>query len=381
MTTHSKRDAADLHANTRSGSDALDVLVVGAGQAGLAIGYHLRRAGLRFLIVDTAAEIGASWRNRWDSLRLFTPAQYDGLPGMAFPAPADAYPTRAEVADYLQAYAARFELPVLLSTAVTRLERDPDDDGGRFVAHTSQGVLRARQVVVATGPFQTPVIPGIGAGLGPGVTQLHSTEYRNPAQIRPGRVVVVGAGNSGRQIALELAHRHTGVQEVTLAVGTEELELPQRILGRDLFWWLTKTRVLAKTADSRLARRMRARGDLVIGSPMKKLRAAGVEIRPRLTVAAGDAVTFADDTQKRPTTIIWATGFRSDYSWIDIDGAVTDTGVPHERGISPVPGLSFLGLPWQHTRGSALLGFVKDDAGWLAQHIVARAATAPLDRA
>ncbi|HEU5037370.1 MAG TPA: FAD-dependent oxidoreductase [Nocardioides sp.] len=384
MTTRSTRDDPQ-RPSTPFGHDALDVLVIGAGQAGLAIGYHLRRAGLRFLIVDAATELGSSWRSRWDSLRLFTPAQYDGLPGMPFPARTDTYPTRTQVADYLTAYAARFELPVLLGTPVTRLEREPGDDGDGFIAHTLQGLLHARQVVVATGPFQTPVIPAVSRGLGSEVTQLHSAEYRNPAQIRPGRVVVVGAGNSGRQIALELASSHTGDPSdsrsvdygVTLAVGTEEPELPQRILGRDLFWWLTKTRLLAKTADSRLARRMRARGDLVIGSPMKQLLTVGVDIRPRLTAANCDTVTFADHTETRPTTIIWATGFRSDYSWIDIDGAVTENGVVHDRGISSAPGLSFIGLPWQHTRGSALLGFVKDDAAWLAERITARAVGSP----
>lgn len=394
MTTRSPRHDANPAPDSgaapspRDGVDCLDVLVIGAGQAGLAMGYHLRQARLRFLIVDSATELGASWRNRWDSLRLFTPVQYDGLPGMAFPARTDTYPTRTQVADYLTAYASRFDLPVLLGTPVTRLERDSrgGEHEGVFVARTPQGALHARQVVVATGPFQTPVIPAVGKGLGAEVTHLHSAEYRNPAQIRSGHVVVVGGGNSGRQIALELANSRTGAHSdsgsddhgVTLAVGTRELELPQRILSRDLFWWLTKTRLLAKTADSRLARRMRARGDLVIGSPMKQLRAAGVDIRPRLTAAGGDTVTFADNSQARPATIIWATGFRSDYSWIDIDGALTEAGVAHDRGVSPVPGLVFIGLPWQRTRGSALLGFVKDDAAWLAERITARAAsTAP----
>lgn len=382
MNIHTTHHRAQGRATAPFGGDAFDVLVIGAGQAGLAVGYHLQRAGLRFLIVDASTELGASWRNRWDSLRLFTPAQYAGLPGMPFPARADTYPTRTEVADYLSAYAARFELPVLLGTAVTRLERDHGDEGHGFVVHTPQGAFHARQVVVATGPFQSPVIPAVSRGIGPEVTQLHSSKYRNPAQIRPGRVVVVGGGNSGRQIALELAESRIGDHadrcslnlSVTLAVGTKELELPQRILGRDLFWWLTKTRLLAMPADSRPARRMRARGDLVIGSPMKQLRAAGLDIRPRLSAADGDIVTFADHTKVRPSTIIWATGFRSDYSWIDVGGAVTDTGVVHDRGISPVPGLSFIGLPWQHTRGSALLGFVKDDAAWLAERITARAA-------
>jgi putative flavoprotein involved in K+ transport len=345
----------------------LDVLVIGAGQAGLSIAYYLRRAGLRFLVVDAAAEVGSAWRKRWDSLTLFTPAQYDALPGMAFPAPADTYPTGADVADYLQTYAIWFELPVLLNARVTHLEHD----GDRFTADTSHGVVHARQVVVATGPFQTPVVPAVGTDLDRGVRQLHSSEYRNPDQIDPGPVVVVGAGNSGRQIALELSATH----EVTLAVGTEAMQLPQRMLGRDLFWWLLRLRLLSKTADSRVARRMRARGDLVIGSPLGDLRGAGVEIRPRVTSANGDSIRFADGNQSRPATLVWATGFRSDYSWIDIPDVICDTGVQHERGITPVPGLTFIGLPWQHTRGSALLGFVKDDATWLARCITAAAAS------
>lgn len=367
MTSNLTPNAASTsHEAVPSRADALDVLVVGAGQAGLAVAYHLRKAAVRFLIVDAAAEIGASWRHRWDSLRLFTPAEYDGLPGMPFPAAAGTYPTRSEVADYLQAYAARFELPVLLSARVTRLERDAD----LFAVHTTQGVLHARQVVVATGPFQTPAVPAVSADLDAAVAQMHSAEYRNPAQIRTGRVLVVGAGNSGRQIALELSATH----RVTLAAGAEALQLPQRILGRDLFWWLTRLGVITKTADSRLARRMRARGDLLIGSPLKELRAAGVEIRPRLIAASGATVRFADHSQDRPDTVIWATGFRSDYSWIIVPGVVTAAGIAHERGLSSVPGLSFIGLPWQHTRGSALLGFVKDDAEWLARHITANAA-------
>ena len=346
------------------GEDALDVIVVGGGQAGLATAYHLRRAGLRFLVVDAGTEIGAAWCSRWDSLRLFTPAQYDALPGMPFPAPADTYPTKDQVADYLRDYAARFDLPVLLSCAVTRLEHC----GDRFAVHTSQGRLHARQVVVATGPFQSPVVPGLAADLGPGIQQLHSAAYRSPAQLPHGPVVVVGAGNSGRQIAHELSATHP----VTLAVGTESLELPQRLLGRDLFWWLTRLGVLDKTDRSLLARRMRARGDLVIGTPMRELREAGVTVRPRVTTASADSVTFRDGATVAPGSVVWATGFRSDYSWIDVPGVVSDSRVLHTRGVTSVPGLSFIGLPWQHTRGSALLGFVKDDAAWLVDQLTSR---------
>ena len=179
---------------------------------------------------------------------------------------------------------------------------------------------------------------------------------------------MVGAGNSGRQIALELAASHA----VTLAVGTESLQLPQRVLGRDLFWWLTGLGVVTKTDQSLLARRMRARGDLVIGTPLRELRRAGVVIRPRLVSSAPDGVHFADGRTSSPSTVIWATGFSRDYSWIDVPGVVDRGTVLHHRGTTEVPGLSFIGLPWQHTRGSSLLGFVKHDAAWLIDRITGR---------
>ena len=355
------------------GNDCLDVLVVGAGQSGLAVAWHLARNGSRFVVVDAATELGHAWRSRWDSLRLFSPSQYDGLPGMDFPAPTDTYPTKDQVADYLATYAATFDLPVLLYCKVTRLERLDD----RFAVHTSQGTLRARQVVIATGAFQQPVIPPLATGLPHTVVQLHSADYRNPTQLPDGPVVVVGAGNSGLQIAAELADGH----DVTVAVGARSLQLPQRILGKDLFWWLTTLRVITKTADSFLAKRMRARGDLVIGSSVKALRRAGVQIRPRVVSTSRNGLLFADGTTVLPTSVVWATGFRTDYSWIDIPGVVTDGTVAHRRGVSAVPGLYFLGLPWQHTRGSALLGFVQHDAAWLAHQILDRKGRDQPDRA
>jgi putative flavoprotein involved in K+ transport len=341
--------------------DHLDVLVIGAGQAGLAVAAELSRRGARFLVVDAATEIGHTWRSRWDSLRLFTPAQYDGLPGMAFPAAADSYPTKDEVADYLAAYASRFRLPVLLDCAVTRLEQQD----GRFVAHTTQGTLRTLQVVVATGPFQEPAVPAVASGFGPEVTQLHSSSYRNPADLPEGTVLVVGGGNSGLQIAEELAPK----RDVVLATGAPTLQLPQRFLGRDLFWWMTAFGLLARTADSRLARRMRARGDLVIGTTYRSVARAGVTLRPRLVAASAEGATFEDGTTARPAAVVWATGFRRDYRWIDVPGVVVGGEVVHTRGVTDVPGLSFIGLPWQHTRGSALLGFVQHDARWLADEI------------
>jgi putative flavoprotein involved in K+ transport len=353
----------------------VEVLVIGAGQAGLAVGWHLREQGVRsLLLLDAGPEVGHVWRTRWDSLRLFTPAEYDGLPGMPFPAPSGTYPTKDQVADYLRGYAAAFKLPVCLSTRVTRLSKT----GDTFVAETSTGRVTARQVVIATGPFQTPVIPGMAAGLAADVVQVHSADYRHPDQLPNGPVVVVGAGNSGLQIAAELA----ATRPVAVAVGTRPPMLPQRFLGRDLFWWLTRLGLITKTADSRLARRMRKKGDLVIGTRWRDLARLGIQVRPRLDDVDLTTVTFADGSDTRVAAIVWATGFRTDYSWLDIPGAVVDDAVANERGVTGVPGLSIVGLPWLHTRGSALLGFVKDDAAWLANHIgrqlVAARAQAPL---
>ena len=344
----------------------IDVLVIGAGQAGLAMGYHLRAAGLRFVLVDAAPRVGESWRTRWDSLRLFTPAEFCSLPGLPFPAPAGTYPGKDDVAAYLESYADIFDLPVRLGTSVRRVTRDAD---GTFLATTSQGVIRSGQVVVATGPFQTPHVPVLAAGLDQSVVQVHSSAYRTPEDLPAGRVVVVGAGNSGLQIADELA---AAGRSVTLAVGSRPRTVRQRPLGRDLFWWLTRTRLIDKPADSRLARRFQAR-ELVIGTSWRRLRRAGVTLRPRLTGTHGRFVSFADDTQQPTDAVVWATGFRSHYDWLDVPGAVVDGRPRHTRGISAVPGLSFLGLPWQHTRGSALLGFVQHDAAWLAEHITAQA--------
>jgi putative flavoprotein involved in K+ transport len=345
-------------------SQMFDVIVIGGGQAGLAVAYHLSRQEAEFLVLDSAAEIGESWRNRWDSLRLFTPAQYDGLPGMRFPATDDVYPDKDVVADYLRDYAARFALSVRTRCAVNRVEQMADG----FVVHTNQGPLSTRQVVIATGPFQVPMVPRLSAGLFGDVAQLHSAEYRRPGDLPAGPVVVVGAGNSGRQIAEELAATH----DVTLAVGTAPLQLPQRFLGRDLFWWLTRLGLMNKTIESHLARRLRDRGDLVIGTPLRRLRRAGVRIRPRAVSMAGNEVAFQDGTSVRASAVVWATGFRADYSWVDVAGAIDEKGSPrHLRGVTAARGLAFVGLPWQHTRGSALLGFVQSDAAWVAGQLQA----------
>jgi putative flavoprotein involved in K+ transport len=355
----------DGNKDNPNGDRPLDVVLVGGSQAGLAMAWHLAQQGLRFLALEAGPELGHTWRNRWDSLKLFTPAQYNALPGMAFPAPADTYPTKDPVADYLQTYAAALDLPVRLNSRVTELRQVGDIFEVRTV---DDEVLRARQVVVATGPFQVPFAPPPASKLDPSVAQVHSADYRNPQALPEGPVLVVGGGNSGFQIAEELA----ATRQVDLSIATKYPMLPQRLAGRDLFWWLTRLGLMRVTVDSRLGRRASQR-EFIIGTNRRKLKGAGVRFRPRLVDAAGRTVRFADhSTLEDVGVVVWATGYHSDHAWIHIPGVVREGHVVHRRGVTEVPGLYFLGMSWQHTRGSALLGFVNNDAAYLADRIATR---------
>ncbi len=345
-----------------NGSGAhFDVAVVGGGQAGLAIGYFLARQGRSFVIFDAADSIGATWRSRWDSLVLFTPRRYDSLPGLAFPGDPEGYPTRDEVVAYLEEYAAAFALPIQLESPVRSLAAKD----GRFVLSFADETVAADQVVVATGPFQVPFTPELAAGVAPAVSQMHSSAYRKPSDVPGGTVLVVGGGNTGFQIAKELSATH----RVHLSVGSRQTPLPQQLLGRDLFWWLTRLGLVDKTVESRLGQRLRDR-DTLIGSSPRAVKRSGVQLRPRAVGVSGKTFTFADDSELGVDAVIWATGYRLDHTWIDVPDAV-DGQIPHKRGVTDVPGLYFLGLQWQHTRGSALLGWVKDDAAFIAAEIAA----------
>jgi len=348
-------------ASAGTASKPLDVLVIGAGQAGLVMGYELKQRGLDIAIVDAAPEVGDSWRKRWTSLKLFTAAQYNHLPGKQFPAPVDTYPGKDDVAVFLRDYASEHELPVRLNTKVTGLTRS--DEG--YAAETSGGTITAKQVVVATGPFQEPFVPTMASELDPRVARLHSVEYRDPESLPEGRVLVVGGANTGCQIALELS----ASRDVDIAVGERLPTLPQRPLGRDIWWWLTKLRVTRITLDSKLGQRMSER-DVVIGGGLKELKACGVTVRPRATGASNDLIRFEDGDTGEYDVVIWATGFRVDHSWIDIPDLKDENGsVRHARGVTSSPGLYLLGMTWQHKRTSALLGWVAEDAAFLAEQI------------
>ena len=349
-----------------------DVVVVGGGQAGLAIGHYLARQGRNFTILEAASEPAAAWRNRWDSLKLFTPVRYDSLPGRTFPGDPDSYPGRDDVVDYLTAYARDFELPVELGSRV----RSVTATGGRYLVELGDRAYEADQVVVATGPFQVPRIPAIAEGLHRDVVHFHSGEYRTPASVPPGPVLVVGGGNTGFQVAAELADSH----EVHLSVGSRQLPLPQRILGRDLFTFLEATGLMATTVDSRIGQRLKDRDTLIGSRPRTLRRRHGVTLRPRATEASGTTVGFDDGTTMEVSSVIWATGFELDHSWIEVP-VFDDAGrVAQRRGVTDAPGLYFLGLPWLHTRGSALLGWVKDDAQYIADRIAEPPAPHPPPR-
>ncbi len=340
-----------------------DVLVIGAGQAGLAMGHVLTRTSCSFALLDAHHRLGQTWRDRWDSLRLFTPARYSRLPGLQMPLPQWSYPGKDDVADYLENYANHLELPVHLDTLVTSLQQDGDG----FAVDSTRGAWRARQVVVATGPFQTPAIPTASTGLASRVVQLHSSRYRRPGQLPGGTVLVVGGGNSGYQIALELARSG---RQVHLSRGEHNVSVPQRPLGRDIFWWQKILGLLNVPAHSALGRRMQANDRTIIAIPLRELTDAGITLHRRVVDAHGCCVKFHDATSLKTAAVVWATGFRTDHSWIQIPQAFGQHGAPlHHRGISPVRGLYFLGLPWLHTTGSALLGFVSRDAVPLAATI------------
>ena len=346
-------------------------VVIGGGQAGLAAGYHLRRRGVPFVILDANERVGDVWRQRWDSLRLFTPAQYNTLPGMRFPAPRGAYPTKDQMADFLEGYAERFDLPVRTGTRVERVERN----GESLVVTSGSRTWTADTVVVATGAYHTPRIPSFADELDDAIVQLHSSGYRNPSQLAPGGVLVVGAGNSGAEISMEVAQGHatwlsgrdTGEEPVS-ASGT----LKDRLLTPLI--WFAASRVFKVTNP--IGRKVRDHFlDPPRGVPLARVRRqeivdAGIERVPRTVGVEGGAPELEDGRVLDVRNVVWCTGFRADFSWID--GLETGQyGMPvHERGVVPSqPGLYFMGLLFQYTLASALVGGVGRDARYIADRI------------
>lgn len=343
-----------------------DVLIVGGGQAGMAMAYCLRQQGLSSQIIDASQQAGDGWRSRYDSLKLFTPSQYCSLPGFRFPFPDDHYPAKDEVADYLDAYEERFELNVRHGSRVLGLRRDD----GIFVLKTDSGdEIEARKVVVATGSAQFPHRPAFASELDAGVCQLHTADYKNADCLPSGRVLIVGAGNSGAQIAEELAP----IRDVTIAYEKLPKQFPQRFLGRDIFWWFIRFGVMSRTKTSSRSDRDVLGAVPLIGTRLPALIKKGkVRRLPRVAGVEDKGVRFADDTLESFDVVIWATGFRNEFGWIDVEDALDAEKNPlHVRGVSPVSGLYFVGLPALHTKGSGFLGFMGKDAEYLAEQIAA----------
>ncbi|MFC0187409.1 flavin-containing monooxygenase [Fictibacillus aquaticus] len=342
-----------------------DVIVVGGGQAGLSMGYYLKKTGLSFVILDSGQRTGDVWRKRYDSLVLFTPRSYSTLHGLKWDGDPAGYPSKEEVADYLERYAQTYDLPVQHDSHVHSVEKEND----LFNVSTSHTVYKGKKVVVATGAFQTPRIPAFAKELPSSIIQLHSSQYRNPGQLNDGPVLVVGGGNSGAQIAVELSATH----KTYLSAGAKIQFMPLTIAGKSIFWWLEKTGILKSSASSWVGKIMRKRGDTIFGYELKeKVEKLEVVLKSRTSGLFKGKVMFDDSTSLEVSNVIWATGFVQNFDWIRVRGLFDAQGnLQHKRGVTPVEGLYFLGLPWQHRRGSALLLGVGDDAAYLYSQMTA----------
>ncbi|TDE98888.1 portal protein [Occultella glacieicola] len=342
-------------------------IVIGGGQSGLSAGYHLAQSGVDFVILDAQDHVGAHWEGHWDSLRLFSPARYSSLPGLDCPGDPRHFPDRDEIAAYLRTYADHFALPVRSGVRVESLR----PVGGSFVAEAGGQRFEAPNVVVATGPHQEPYVPGFAADLDPGIRQWHSTTYRGPADLPPGDVLVVGASHSGADIAHETAATHP-----TTLAGRANGQMPFRIEGPEarvvlpIWFWATRNLLTMRTPIGRRMRgEVRSHGAPLVRVREEDLRAAGVRRVGRVT-GVDDGLPVADGTAVEVASVIWCTGYRHDYSWIDLP--VTDeAGFPvSERGVSEFPGLYFLGVPFQYAFASMLIGGAGRDAGYVVRHLL-----------
>jgi len=350
----------------------IHTVVIGGGQAGLAVGYHLARSGVRFLILDAGSRVGDAWRNRWDSLRLFTPARYAGLPGFRFPARGDSFPTKLEMADYLEAYSRHFHLPVRSGVRVDRVSRR----GDRFRVSAGPEEFEAENVVVAMANYQKPRTPGFAKALDPSIKQLHSAYYRNPSQLQPGKVLIVGAGNSAADIAIELARTHT-----TLMSGKESGHVPFPI--ESFFFRFFGIRIvrflghhilsLATPIGRKLRPKMLHRSAPLVRVKPADLAAAGVDRVPRVVDVSNGKPLLADGRILDVQNVIWCTGYDPGFSWIDLPVFEGNGDPVHDRGIvSCVPGLFFVGLHYLYSMTSATIVGVSRDAKRIVKAVVAR---------
>jgi putative flavoprotein involved in K+ transport len=356
-------------------SERVQTIVIGGGQAGLTVGYHLARRGLSFVILDANERIGDAWRHRWDSLRLFTPARYDGLDGMPFPAPKYSFPTKDQMADYLEAYARRFDLPVRTGVRVNRLSRE----GRRYVVTAGARQFEADHVVIAMASYQKPKAPPHARDLSPQIVQMHSYDYRSPSQLRPGGVLIVGAGNSGAEIAIEAARDHPvwmsgrDVGQVPFRIANPAV---QRFLLPVLFRVVFHRILTVRTPMGRMARPgIISKGALLIRTRREDLAAAGVERVPRLSGARNGMPVLEDGRLLEVANVIWCTGFGGGFTWIDLPSPIVDEHDEpiHDSGIvMSEPGLYFVGLHFLYSMSSTMIHGIGRDAQRIVRTIATR---------
>ena len=347
-----------------------DVVVIGAGQDGLAAAHDLGRHGIEHIVLEANDRVGDQWRMRYDSLRLYSPAKYDALPGLAFPLPGHAYPTGHQMADYLESYAERFAIPVRTGVTVDRLTRA----GDRYLLTAGDRRFEADQVVIAVGLFRTPHVPDFAAALDPTIRQFHSSEYRSPSQLADGPVLVVGLGHSGADLAMEVVE----AGHPTIVSGKGHGDLPFPIDSRRgraalpvMKFLATNLLTLSTPMGRKVAAKMRTGGPPLLRHRRPDLAAAGVELTDARVVDAQDGKpVLADGRSLDVANVIWCTGFRPDFSWIDLPILSADGWPDHQRGVvDSVPGIYFLGLLFQYGFTSILVVGAARDAAYVVDHI------------
>ncbi len=376
------RDERTARANGRSAAKAperFEVVVIGGGQAGLSTGYHLARLGVPFVILDAHARVGDAWRQRWDSLRLFTPAQLDGLDGLPFPAPAGTFPTKDEMADYLERYARHFRLPVRTGVRVESLERED----GRYVVTAADGTrYEADHVIVAMANYQKPWTPEFASQLSSRIVQVHSFDYRSPAQVPDGDVLVVGGGNSGAEIGIELAGDGRRVWLSGRDVGQIPFDTTSRV-GVNLLVPIVLRGVFHRvlTLDTPVGRKARpsmiSKGGPLIRTKWRHLAAKGARRAPRVAGVRDGLPLLADGRTLDVSAVVWCTGYRPGFSWVRLPVFDHEGEPRHRRGVAvDEPGLYFVGLHFQYALSSTMVHGVGRDAKHVADAVAARVRTA-----
>ncbi|CAM1347981.1 flavin-containing monooxygenase [Tenacibaculum halocynthiae] len=339
----------------------LDYVVIGGAQAGLSMAYHLGKMDKKFIVLDGENEIGASWLNRWDSLKLFTPTEYNHLPGLKFNAPKGYYPSKVEVSNYFKSYVEKNSIPIQLNTLVTSVSKTKE---GFFIKY-KDGSIEAKNVVVATGPFHIPYTPPCHTKISDSILQMHSNYYKNKNQLQNGDTLVVGGGDSGYQILNEISENSS--RTVYFSGDTSVKSLPQQFLGKTLWWWFTLIGFLSYSKYSWIGKKISSSSQPVIGTDVKGiLSRKNVVCVGRTRDAFKNDIHFEKNKISTIKNIVWATGYRPNFKWIE--GLELDEGnyPKNYRGVSNIEGLYFIGLPWMFTRGSATLGGVSKDASYLA---------------